>query len=264
MRRSWWLFCQRSQKAVDWLCYYSFFITNPTPFSPLQSEHHKTGKCSGGSGQDQGPVGRMSLQGAKVAPGFLRHDELVFSLSANNLLPLFGHLEEKNGIKGFMIIIIIFFKFKSEDLQEQAALRREIWRCRWGPAGSPDPGCSRAVCCRTTRSSERRERVLPEDKPEARSKSEHWLNLRGDMTNARMLHLHAEFGVGPRRLAFRWVCQLAVHDIQSQRFPHFLHGGPMLRERIEEAKGNFYRSFILCISVSSPKFDHLNLAKPKK
>lgn len=47
------------------------------------------------SGQNQSSVWSVGLQWAKVTPGFLRHDSLVFSLPTNDSLPFLWHLQRK-------------------------------------------------------------------------------------------------------------------------------------------------------------------------
>lgn len=70
------------------------------------------------SGQNQSPAGRMRLQRAKVAPCFLCHYELVFSLSTNDSLPLLWHLKQvkRSILKTFTTIIRVHFSSRNSSL----------------------------------------------------------------------------------------------------------------------------------------------------
>lgn len=61
--------------------------------------HGEEGEEKTVSGQSQSQTGSVRLERAKVLPGSLRHDSLVFSLPTDDRLPFFWHLRQKKSSK---------------------------------------------------------------------------------------------------------------------------------------------------------------------
>lgn len=179
------------------------------------------------SGQNQSPVGRR-LQRAKVASCFLRHYELVFSLSTNDSLPLLWHLKQVRRFILTPIHLLHVFLFLHVTFAYMVILtgigpsRLGITVLSLGPKRKP---WSSIFSDCLLQNDELRGAITGSSCGEG-DKRGIKMNPKGQQQIHRY-HYYLD-------VVFNWFSfglwqDAAIHNIESQRFPHFFHRWSMLK-----------------------------------